>query len=147
MPVLHSFVKRVHNIEIERFANRSRFLGAIEDGDLPHAGRQGFEERLHREGTVQADFQQSKLFALCIEMVDGFVSDFGARAHHHDHAIGIRRTHVVKQMIGAAHHLRELVHYGLDGLRASLVVRVCPFAHLEKHIGILRGTAQHGMIG
>ena len=50
-------------------------------------------------------------------------------------------------MIGAAHRLGELVHYGLHDPRTSLVERVRPLAHLKKHIGILRRAAQNRMIG
>ena len=92
-------------------------------------------------------FQQAKLLALRVKMINGFMSDFGAGAHHDNYAFGIGRAHIVNQVIGAAYRLGELVHHRLDDLRASLVVRVGPLPHLEKHIGILRRTAQNGMIG
>src|SRR6202035_465665 len=41
----HAFVQRVNDIYIERFANRSRFLGAVKNGNLPHAGWKRLQER------------------------------------------------------------------------------------------------------
>src|SRR5437588_4232438 len=50
-------------------------------------------------------------------------------------------------MIGAADYLRELVHRALREFGTGFVIRVGGFADLEKHVGILRCSAQHWVLG
>ena len=58
------------------------------------------------------------------QVFHGLVRDFGARAHDDDHALGIRRAHVVEQVVLAADELGELVHRVLHDGGAGEVVGV-----------------------
>ncbi len=136
----------VHDVEVERLANRSGFFRAIENGDLSNAGGEGFHERLHAEGAIQANFQQSDFLAASGEIFDRFVRGFRAGAHHDDDALGIGSADVIEQVIGAADDLGELVHRRLHFGRCGVVVGIGAFANLEEDVGILRRAAQHRMI-
>ena len=71
----------------------------------------------------------------------------GAGAHHDDDALGVGRADVIEQVIGASHDFGELVHRRLHLGGADIVVGVGRLANLEEHVGVLRGAAQHRMVG
>ena len=144
---LDSFVNRVDHVKIERLSAGASFLGAIEDGNLAHGWGKRFEESLDGERAIEADFQQANFLAALVQIVHRLVGGFCAGAHHDDHALGIGRAHVVEQVIGTPHDLRKLVHDCLDFVRAGVVERIAGFARLKEDVGILRGAAQHRMVG
>ena len=92
----HSFVQSVHYVEVQRFADRARFFGAIENGNLANGGGEGLHKRLHAERAIQADFEHADLLTVRIEVVDGLVRDLRAGSHDHDDALGIGRTDVIE---------------------------------------------------
>ena len=54
----------VTHVQVQRFAEGARLLGAVEDGDLLDGRGQGCQEVLHGERTVQADLDQADFFAV-----------------------------------------------------------------------------------
>jgi hypothetical protein len=48
----------------------------------------GRGEILHRERTIETDFDDAGFFAVVIEPADGFADGFGSGAHDDDHALG-----------------------------------------------------------
>ena len=53
------------------------------------------------EWPVQPHFQHADLFAVRAESIDRLVRRFAARAHHHDHALGIGRAVIFEQAVAA----------------------------------------------
>ena len=101
---------------------------------------------LEREGTIQAYFQDADLLSLCGEVLDGFLGCFGARSHHDDYPLGIRRTDVIEEPVGTAHQAREFIHLFLNDSRAGVIKAVHGLAGLEEDIGVLSGAADERMI-
>ena len=110
-------VKRVHAIEIERLASRSGLFRAIEHGDAAHIRRQHFNECRSIERPIEPHFQHADFFILRVEKIDGFVRGLAARAHQHDHALGIGRAVIFEQSVTPAGELRELIHRPLHDLQ------------------------------
>src|SRR5208282_3705636 len=144
---LGAFMNGADDIEIERLAGSSGFLGAIEDGDLFDASGKSFHEMFDGERAVEADFQEANLFAGLVEKVGSLVRGLGAGAHHDNHALGIGRTDVIEEVIGTAYDLGEFVHNDLDFFRTNVVEGIAGFARLKVDIGILRCAAQYRMVG
>ncbi len=80
------------------------------------------------------------------EVVDRLVRDLGARAHQHDHALGLRVADVVEELVGAAGALAEAGHRLLDDPGAGQVEAVAGLAGLEEDVGVLRGAAQDRLV-
>ena len=81
-----------------------------------------------------------------IQIINRLVGGLCAGTHHDDHALGIGCAHVVEQVIGTPHDLGKLIHHRLDLIRTGVVVRIAGFPRLKVDVGILCGTAQHGMV-
>ena len=141
-----TFMQRANHIEVERFADSAGFFRAIENSNLTNGRGERFEERLHAERAIQANFQQTDFFAAGVEVIDGLMRDFRARAHHEEHPLGIGRADIVKQVILASDDLGKLVHHRLHFRRRRVVVLVRAFADLEEDVRILCRSAQHRMI-
>ncbi len=109
-------------------------------GSARHEGRD-------RERPVQAHLQEADLLAGGHERVDRFVRGFRARAHHHDHAVGLRVPHVFEEAIRASDARGKGVHRLLDDLGAGGIEAVARLAGLEERIRVLRRAANDGMIG
>ena len=114
------FGERSDHIEVERLADGTRFLGAVEHGDRAGRRRQGGEERRRRERPVQPDGQETDLLARRGHRLDGFGGRAGGRAHEDDHPLGIGRADVVDEPVAATGPCGELVeHLGDDAGTAS----------------------------
>ena len=96
---LARLAERADHVEVERLADRARLLGAVEHRDRAHRGGQRRDEVLDRERPEQPHLQHADLLAVGDEVLDGLVRDLGARAHHHDHALGLRVADVVEQLV------------------------------------------------
>jgi hypothetical protein len=66
------------DVEIERLASRACFFAAVEDGNLLYRGGQGGGEVFDRERAIEADFEQTDVFAAGCQGVNGFMRSFGA---------------------------------------------------------------------
>ena len=80
-------------------------------------------------------------------MVDEFVDGLGAGTHDDDHAFGFGVADIVEERVGATRLLLELLHGVDDVLGAGVVEPVDGFTSLEKGVGVLRGAANHRVVG
>ena len=82
-----------------------------------------------------------------VQIFDGLLRHFCARAHDDDNALGVRRADVIEQVILPPDDLGELVHRLLDDAGRGKIIGVDGFAALKVHVGVLRRAAHHRMIG
>ena len=101
---------------------------------------------LEGERTIQSHFQDTHLLAARGKVFDGFLGGFGSRSHQDDDPLGIRRAHVVEEVIGTPHEAREFIHLFLDDGRAGFIERVHGLTRLEENVGVLGGAADEGVI-
>ena len=139
----HGFGNGGQGVLEERFASGTRFLAAVEDGNLLDSLRESGNDGFHRERTVQADVHETDLFALGVEVLDGVTDGAGRRTHRNDHAVSVGGTDVVHDVVLTASVASNLVHVLLDNFRNLGVERVHRFAALEVDVRVLGGTA-HG---
>ena len=135
-----------HNVLIERLAGCTRFLAAVQHRNLLYRFGERRNQRLGVERPIQANLHQAHLLALARKRVHGLFGSLGARAHHHNHALGVGRAVVVKQVIRAAGQRRKPVHHHLHNARHRSMERRAGLARLEENVGILRRAAQHRLI-
>ena len=87
-------------------------------------------------------------FSPCFDhQVNGFFGNIGAGTHEDDDALGVGRTVVVEQAIGAAGLLGEAIHDGLHDAGNRIVEGRAGFARLEEDVGVLRGAAKNRAVG
>ena len=70
------------------------------------------------ERAEQVHLDDADLLALGDQEIDRLARRLGARAHDHEHALGVRRAEVVEQPVLPAGQLGELVHRRFDDARA-----------------------------
>ena len=136
-----AFGKRRDDVLVERLADGARLLRAVEHGDRLHRLRQRGDEGLHVERPVQPHRDEADLLARGDQPGHRFARGADARAHLHDHALGIRRAVVPEQAVAAAGQLREALHRLADDARHRGVERVAGLARLEEHVRVLRRAA------
>ena len=78
------------DVLVERLAEGARLLGPVQDRDAPDRRRQGGEEGPGVEGAVEPDLDQADLLAPRDQRLDRLLHGPRARAHHDDHALGVR---------------------------------------------------------
>jgi len=132
------------NVQIQRFALRAGFFGAIHDGDRLDRGGQSLDQFFRGERTIQMDFDNAVFFVF--QMGDGRFGRVGARSHDDDNLFGVFGTGVFNQVILATGNLGVFVHGFLNDAADFGIVRIGGFANLEEHVGVLRRTAQNGVI-
>ena len=111
-------IQRSERVEEQRLAERARLLGAIEDGDPAHALGSAAGQLARRERPVEPDLRDAHAFALRLQVGDRLACGLAARAHHHEHALGLRVAAVLDQAIATAGPLGETVHRALHHVRA-----------------------------
>ena len=141
------FVKRGDDVEIERFAEGTRFLGAVEHGDfLCGLGERG-NELFHGEGTVKSDFEHADFLSFRVEVIDRLFDCFRTATHKDDDAVGVLCAVVVDEVILSARNGRDLVHHRLDDAGDGVVILVGGFSVLEVDVGVLRRARLMRMFG
>ena len=140
-------VHRAEHVEVERLALAAALLRAVEDGDRAHGRRQRGDERGGVERTVQPHRDDAHLLARLQERVHGLAHGLGSGAHHHDHALGVRRAVVVEEVVGAAGELGEAVHRALHDAGEHVVEAVRRLASLEVDVRVLHGAADDRVLG
>ena len=135
------------HIQIQRFAVGARFFRAVQYGNRLGCGRNGCQEMLGRERTIQVNGYQAHLFALCGQVVDGFADGFGYGTHGDDDAFCVCGTVVREQAVFAAGDFRHLVHVVLYDGRNCVVVIIARFTVSEERVGVFGHTACHRMFG
>ena len=139
--IVHAgLAQRGAHVGVQRLAEGTGFLRAVEHGDLLAAGGDRGQEVLHGERTVQMHLNQAQLLALGVEVIDGFFDGFAARTHGDHHAVRVRRADVVKQLVLAAGDAGDVFHHGFDDGGRGLVILVGGFAALEVNVRVLRGA-------
>ena len=100
---------------------------------------------MHLQETVARVFARS--LGLRVQIVACLLR--GARdAAHRDHDVGrIGRAVVVEHVVLAACHAGNLRHDALDHVGQLVVGGVVRLAHLEVHVAVLHGGAQHRVLG
>ena len=68
------------------------------------------------------------------------------RAHSHDHAVSVRSTVVVEELVISAELLVDLAHVLFDDTGQSVVVFIAGLAVLEEDITVLGGAAENRML-
>ena len=93
------------------------------------------------------DCQQTDFFAFGIQIIHSLFDDIADRTHGNNDPVGVFGAIVVEQMVFAAGQLADLAHIVFDNTGNRLIVRVGYFPLLEVNIRVLRGAANHRMIG
>ena len=133
-------------IQVERFAERARFAGAVEDSHFLDRLRKSGDEVLHRERTVEVNCDNAHFFAARIERVSYIFGNVCDGADGDDDAVRVFRTVIIKEMVLPSGDLGDLIHVALYDFRKGIVERIGRFAVLEVHIRIFRGAADDRMI-
>ena len=79
-----------HDVLVQGLAERARLLRPVEDRDRAHARGERGDERVGGEGPEQADTQDADLLTACCERAHRVAHGAVARAHEHDHPLGVR---------------------------------------------------------
>ncbi len=109
--------QRGDHVEEERLADRARLLRPVEHGDAAHGRGQRVDQRLRRERPVEPHLHHADALAARVERGHGLLHRLPARAHHHEHALGLRVPDVVDDVVAAAGALGEARHRVLDDVR------------------------------
>ena len=144
---VHHVVQGGDDVEQQRLARRSRLLRAIQHGDRAHGRRQRPHEVLGRERTVEAHLQESDALARSGQGLDGLLGGARSGSHQHHHPVGVGRSDVVDQPVGATAAGGELAEHALDDAGHRVVERVGRLACLEEHVGVLGRAPQLGCVG
>ncbi|KAF5039932.1 hypothetical protein DSECCO2_538770 [anaerobic digester metagenome] len=121
-----------HYVQIQGFADRSRFFGAIKHGDAFHAGGNCSTESFHVKGTIDANLYQAELHTpFSIQIFDGFLNGLASATHGNDDVFGIRIAHIIKEFVAAADLCAHFIHGFLDDGRSFTVMQIAGFTALE----------------
>ena len=91
--------------------------------------------------------EYASLFALLIQVINGLHSRLANGTHSDYDALRVFCAVVVKEVMLTAGNLRHLSHSFFNEIGNSVVVFIGNFAALEVDVGVLRSTADNGMIG
>ena len=141
------FVKSRDDVEVERFAEGTRFLGAVEHGDFLCGLGESGDEFFRGEGAVKTNLDHADLFAFGVEVIDGLFGGFCTAAHNDDDAVGVLCAVVIDEVILPARDGGDLVHHLLNDGGNRKVVLVGRFSVLEIDVGVLRRARLMGMFG
>ena len=83
-------VERREHVEEQRLAERAGLLGAVEHRDAAHARRQRLRQLARRERPVEPHLRHAHPLAARLQERDRLARGLAARAHDHEHALGLR---------------------------------------------------------
>ena len=147
VPAGHGFPDGGGDVEEQRLAPRSGFLGAVQDGDLPHGGGQRGQEVFFREGPVEPHEQSTHLLPHLVEVLDHRDHRLYPRTHDHHHPVGLGVTVVLHQGVVTARDLLEAFQHLGEDPGHGVVVAVRGLAGLEVGVRVLRGTPDERVFG
>ena len=133
-----------NDIQEQRFALRACFLRAVHDGNRFDRRGQSFNQFFRRERTIQVNLEDTVFFVF--QMSNRGFGRIGARTHDDNNLFGVFCTDVIDQVILTTRDFGVFVHRFLNDRAAFFIIRVGGFANLEEHVGILRRSAQDGVI-
>ena len=119
-----------NNIQIQRLALCAGLFGAVHNCNLLGSFRNGLNELVSTERTIQTDLDDTDFFTLCIQVIDNFFCNVAEGAHGDDHAVSIGCAVVVEQFVVSAEFGIDLVHVILNDLGDCIVVLVGSFTVL-----------------
>ena len=134
------------NIEIERLALCTGFLGTVENGDLLGGCGDGFDELVRAERTEQTDLHKTDFFALSGEIVNHFFCNVADGAHCYDDAVGIGSAIVVEEGVIGTELLVDLAHVLFYNCGDCFIVGVGRLAILEENVPIFMRAAHDRVI-
>ena len=139
-------MQRGHNVQIQRLADGTGFLGAVQHRDLFHRLGQRGDQMFCRERTIEVYLHQTNLFASGVQIVDGLFSGLADRAHCDDHPLGVSGAVIVEQLVFGADLGVDLIHIIFGYADDRVIIFIAGLAHLEEDIRVLRRTALRGML-
>ena len=138
--------QRGDNVEVQGLALCAGLLRAVEHGDLLAGRRDGRDELVGTERTVQANLHEADLLAVGVEVVDDLLSHVADGAHGDDDTVSIRGAVVVEQLVVGADLGIDLRHVLLDQLRHGVVVLVGRLTVLEEDVAVFMAAAHLRML-
>ena len=139
-------VQCVDAIQVERLARAARLFGAIEHRDRLDARRESFGESLHVKRPIQPHLEHADFLSARRQIIDRLVRRIAARAHQHNHALGVRRAVVIEKPVSSSRQLGEAVHGALHEIGTCRVEGIHRLARLEINVRVLSRAAQYRMI-
>ena len=133
------------NVEVQRLADGARLLSSVENRNCLNCFRKNVEEVLSNERSVQANLNETNLFAGSYEVIDNFFDCLTSGTHSDDDLVSIRSTVVVERLVVCADLSVYLVHVLNSDLRDSVIVLVASFTSLEEDIAVLSLAAENRM--
>ena len=146
--ILHAgVVQHSGNVQIQRLAECTGLLGAVQNCDALDGLGQLREHVLGGEGTIQVNLQHADLGALGGHHVHDFLQGAADGTHSHDHVGGVGRTVVVEGLVVGADGLVDLVHVADHDVDQLVIGQVGSLAVLEEGFRGLVGAAVIGVVG
>ena len=133
-----------HNVHVQRLAQRAGLLRAVEDCNLLGGSRDGCDQLVCTERTVQANLNQADFLAVCVHVVDNFLSNVVDGAHRNNDAVSVGGAVVVEQLVVRAEFLIDLAHVLFDNCGQFVIVPVAGLAVLEEDITVFRAAGCSG---
>mmetsp|Transcript_52097 Transcript_52097/g.153701 ORF Transcript_52097/g.153701 Transcript_52097/m.153701 type:complete len:253 (-) Transcript_52097:612-1370(-) len=134
------------DVRVQRQRRGEVLLGAVEHCDGLHTLRHLGEEVLDGEWPEEADLEDTHLVTLLSHPVHGLLGSLRGGAHHDDHAIRLRVTVVVEELVGAPRDHRHLVHRLLHDVGDCIVEDVGSHRRLVVSLGVLAHSAHDGVL-
>ena len=138
-----SALESSNNVEVERFAESTWFLGSVENRNLLNSVRNSFDELVSAERSVKTNLNETELSAFSVEEIDCFFDCITYRTHSDDNVISVRSTVVVEELVVCTDLLVNLVHVVFNDSRELVVEFVTSFTSLEEDITVLSSTAEN----
>ena len=139
--VLESF----HHVEVQRIAVGTGFFRSVENADTFHALRHHSHEVFHAERTIEVHADETEFLTGFVLLVDDGFDDIGDGAHGDDDIGGIFCAVEGERSIFTTRDLAQFLHVFGDDVGKSIVILVLQLSGLEVDIGVLGGTAGHGV--
>jgi hypothetical protein len=132
------------DVEVQRLADRSGFLGAVQHPDRVGGVGEHGKERLGWEWPVQTHLHHANALTACCESGGGLGGGLRTGTHQDQHPFGLGVSRVVDDVHPPAGACGQLHHQVVDDLRHPGIERVHRLPALEVGIGVLCGAADEG---
>ncbi len=133
-------------IFIQRFANCTRFLRAVQDSNAFNRLRHSCKEVFQRERTIEVYLYIADFLAFCHHGINAFFNSARYGTHGYNDVFCIGSAVVVEQFIGPACKFTDFVHVILDDIRQFVIIGVDGFTVLEENIRVINAAAHGRMI-
>jgi len=142
----HRLAEGRDHVEEQRLAPRAGFLRAVQDGDPGGARREGGQDVVDGEGTVEAQLHHADLLAPRPEVFDRLLHGLRTRAHDDDDALRVGVAQVLDEPVGPAGERGEPVHRVADDAGGGRVEGVDRLAGLEVGVRVLGSAPDVGVL-